>query len=174
MLESTALELADDVQRLIDCQMPEIEELDMQHTSDAIETPTDSGATAAVDGAGQKVPGLPILDTTAALELMDGDMDTLLMILELVRDQLPEDRRVIDSAIDAGDAPALRKASHRLKGVVGQIGAVRAHAACGALEAAAASAEVGAFGELQRKLTGELDALSAAISDYLSQRPASA
>ena len=130
-----------------------------------------SAATAEVSQVAEEAER-PILDTTAALDLMDGDLETLLMILALVRDQLPEDRRAIDAAIDAGDAASVKKASHRLKGVVGQIGAVRAHAACGALEAAAASGEVGAFDEPQQKLSSELDALSVAITDYLAQQPA--
>jgi len=110
----------------------------------------------------------PVLDTALALEWMDGDIDTLLMMLPIVRDQMQVDRREIASSISDSDPGRLKKGSHRLKGSVGQIGALRAQKICARLEAVAASGDSAAFAELQSRLEIELDALLQAIADYLA------
>ena len=110
----------------------------------------------------------PVLDTALALEWMEGDIDTLLMMLPIVRDQMQVDRREMASAISDNDAGRLKKCSHRLKGSVGQIGALRAQKVCARLEAVAASGDSAAFAEYQSRLEIELDALLQAIVDYLA------
>ncbi|MEI7430910.1 MAG: response regulator, partial [Betaproteobacteria bacterium] len=109
-----------------------------------------------------------VLDTALALDLMDGDLDTLRMMLSIVRKQIPVDRRELARVISEIDTAQVKKISHRLKGSVGQIGAVRAHEVCAQLEASAARDEVGSFDDLQQKLTRELDALEPAIDAYLA------
>ena len=113
----------------------------------------------------------PVLDTAQALEWMDGDIDTLLMMLPIVRDQMQVDRGEIASAITDSDAGRLKKASHRLKGSVGQIGAVRTQQVCARLEEVAANGDSGAFAELASRLEAELEALAPAITQYLVEHP---
>ena len=113
----------------------------------------------------------PVLDTALALDLMDGDADMLLMMLPIVRDQMQIDRCEIASAITDSDAGRLKKASHRLKGSVGQIGAVRTQQVCARLEEVAASGDSGAFAELASRLEAELEALAPAITQYLAEHP---
>ncbi|WP_300449606.1 PAS domain-containing protein [Accumulibacter sp.] len=109
-----------------------------------------------------------ILDTTLALEMMDGDADNLRMMMTIVRDQIAPDRQVILDAMAAGDAALLRKAAHRLKGSLGQIGALAAQAVCAALEAAGAEADAVHSRDLRPQLEDELDRLESAIAGYLA------
>ena len=113
-----------------------------------------------------------VLDTELALDLMDGDRDALLLMLSIVRDQIMADRPEIASAISANDAGRSKTISHRLKGSLGQIGAVRAQKTCARIEAAAACDDLGIFPGLGRTLEAELDALSPAIDDYLANHRA--
>ena len=110
----------------------------------------------------------PVLDTARALEWIDGDLELLLMSLPIVRDQTVVDRQEIASAIGENDTVRVKKASHRLKGSVGQIGAVRAQKTCQLLEAAAVKGDSSELAELQQKLEAELDALVPAIDAYLA------
>lgn len=116
----------------------------------------------------------PVLDHIQALELMDGDRDGLLMMLALVRDQAHADGAEIVAAIAANDPPRVKRASHRLKGSLGQIGATSARAICAAIEAAAADANTAALPTLGHSLQDALSALESAIAEYLASQPAGA
>ena len=109
---------------------------------------------------------LPVLDTAAALVLLGGDVSTLEMMLPLVLSQIEVDRHEISSAIRNGDANLVRKVSHRLKGSVDQIGAVRARDACLDLQQAGKNNEIDRFVELEKVLEAELDKLVIAITAY--------
>ena len=128
------------------------------------EEPATAGASVVVDGE-------PVMDMAIALDLVDGDLPTLLMMLPIVAGQITVDRQEIAGAIGAGNAFRLKTASHRLKGSVGQIGALRARGLCALLESAAAGGEHDGLVELQRGLEAELDALSAAIAEFLIKQP---
>jgi len=110
----------------------------------------------------------PVLDTALALDWMDGDLDLLLMTLPVVRDQLVADQREIAIAMNENDAARVKRASHRLKGSVGQIGAVRTQRVCSLLEAAGTREDFGEFVPLQQQLDAELVALTRAIDLYLA------
>ncbi|MFZ4536659.1 response regulator [Propionivibrio sp.] len=111
----------------------------------------------------------PVLDTAYALELLYGDIDILLMLLPIMPDQIAADRLEIAGAIAGKDAVRVRKASHRLKGSAGQIGAIATQKTCELLEATAASGNCDAFVELQQQLEADLDALVPAIANYLEK-----
>ena len=114
-----------------------------------------------------------MLDTARALEWIDGDLELLLMTLPVVRDQAITDQREIASAISENDSTRLKKASHRLKGSVGQIGAMRAQKVCAALELAAKNEESATFEQLQRQLADELDTLKIEIENFLQNHSTS-
>ncbi len=113
---------------------------------------------------------IPVFDTVLALEWIDGDVELLLMTLPIVRNQTVVDRQEIANAISENDTVRVKKVSHRLKGSVGQIGAVRAQNACQLLEAAAAKGDSSAFAKLQFELCLELDALTPAIDSFLANQ----
>ena len=124
--------------------------------------------------AGAGAEQTPVLDIAQALDWMDGSMDTLLMMLPIVLDQIAVDKRELAVAASDGDAQRLKKIAHRLKGSVGQIGGVAAQTSCALLEAAATDggADGKALSALQTRLETDLDTLVPAIADYLAQRPA--
>ena len=93
------------------------------------------------------------------------------MMLPVVREQIATDRQAIAKAINENDCAHVKKASHRLKGSVGQIGAMRAKNACALLEAAAANDHSSDFVELKQKLETELDALIPEIDSFLANHP---
>ena len=141
----------------------------------ALSTPALSAAQAgesATDTAGE----IPVLDSALALKWMAGNMDTLLRMLPIVLDQIAAEKRELAVATDHGDAPQIREIAHRLKGSVGQIGAVPAQKACALLEAAARIGDFGAdgnsFRELQARIENELDALVPAIVEFLENHSA--
>jgi HPt (histidine-containing phosphotransfer) domain-containing protein len=76
---------------------------------------------------------LPV-DFVEVMERLGGDEELLRELVELYADD--EDRLLgeMDAALAAGDATALRKAAHTLKGAVSNFCARRAHAASQALE----------------------------------------
>lgn len=116
----------------------------------------------------------PVLNMALALDLMDGDQATLLLMLPIVLDQMAAERCEMAKAIADNDAAREKKISHRLKGSLGQSGAVQARITCALLEAAAASGDCSAFPALQQRLEAELDTLAPAIADYLEKHAAQA
>ena len=115
--------------------------------------------------------GAAVMDTASALEWLDGDIKLFLITLSAVRSQIASDRHDIASAMTQGESKQLRKAAHRLKGSIAQIGAMRAKAVCQELEAAAAQDELTACSKLKEQLDQELDALLPAIDGYLADHP---
>ena len=147
-----------------------IEQIYTQVSNTALEITTSETVVTAAATAPKNEPQdeTPVLDTALALEWIDGDLDLLLMTLPVVRDQAVVDRQELANAISENDTGRVKKASHRLKGSVSQIGAMRAKNACALLEAAATRGDSGEFIELQKKLETELDALAPAIDVFLS------
>jgi hypothetical protein len=113
----------------------------------------------------------PVLDCAQALECMDGEMVTLLKMLPIVYDQIPVDRREIACVVSDNDIGRVKKASHRFKGDIGQIGALPAQKVCALFEAVAVSGSSSAFVALQDMLFAELDAVPTAIADYFLKGP---
>ena len=142
--------------------------------TDVVEITTSATAVTVWDSSVDKgTPEAPkVLDTAWALARIDGDVETLLMMLSIVLDQMLVDRSEISNAAADKDSESLRKASHRLKGSVGQIGAMRAQQVCVLLEEAAAKGDSNAFADLQSRLEAELNALIPFITSYLAEHPA--
>lgn len=110
-----------------------------------------------------------LLDWERALENTDGSEDLLLELAEMFIKECPGMMREVRVAIDAGDAPALHRAAHTLKG------SVRIFVMAPAVEAARRLEEMGASGDLSdaddgwRTLRLEVDRLTAALADKTSQ-----
>ena len=71
-------------------------------------------------------PAGPVLDRGVALARVGGDMVLLREIAELFVQECPQLLKEIRHAIDHGDAHALERAAHGLKGSVANFGAGRA------------------------------------------------
>ncbi len=88
-------------------------------------------------------PELPVIDRQAAWATVDGDAELLAEITSLYFEDLPGYMARVREAVDDGDAAALERAAHALKGCIANLGAGRA------AEAAARLEEIGASGEVR-------------------------
>jgi len=110
-----------------------------------------------------------VLDWERALENVDGSEDLLTELAGLFIEECPEMMRQVRGAIDAGDAPALQRAAHSLKG------SARIFATAAATEAARRLEMMGAEGDLSGANDGwnalrvEINSLTTALADKTSQ-----
>jgi two-component system, sensor histidine kinase and response regulator len=103
------------------------------------------------------------IDVAALMDRLAGDRD---LLLELIGLYLEDEQSLIDqvaAAIAAGDSARLARASHTLKGSVGNFCAPNAHAAAQALETAGREGRVTDAGTLFSRLVAELDKVRAAL-----------
>jgi len=111
---------------------------------------------------------LPPINLPAALDRMDGDWATFLHFAAALPAQIAQDQAAIGVAAQgANPTESLCKVSHRLKSVLGMLGAERAQAACLALEVAAKQQMSTAYPILIQELDAALAALSPALEDLL-------
>jgi HPt (histidine-containing phosphotransfer) domain-containing protein len=81
---------------------------------------------------------LPGLDHTGALKRLGGNRTLLVKLLHEFRDEFGGSAAAIREALERGEPELARRLSHTLKGVAGNLSAVRVHAAALALERAVA------------------------------------
>ena len=106
--------------------------------------------------------GPVVFDRAAAQARLGGDARLLRELIVLYRAESPALRRAVRKAAADGNADALRRAAHALKGSLGTLGAPRAFDAAAALEQAARSGTAPS-GEVDR-LEREMIALSRALA----------
>ncbi|ULA63067.1 MAG: Hpt domain-containing protein [Nitrospira sp.] len=103
-----------------------------------------------------------------ALTHVDEDEELFRTLVEIFVEQAPVDMAATQAAVDAGDAEAVARTAHRLKGAIMQFSAPRAFDASKELEA------LGRAGTLDRAATvcvdvnRELQRLLAALRAYLA------
>jgi HPt (histidine-containing phosphotransfer) domain-containing protein len=114
-----------------------------------------------------------IFNLAEALTRVDEDEDLFHTLAELFIEQAPLDMAAAQAALDAGDAEALARAAHRMKGAILQFSAPRV------LEAARELEALGKAGTLDRAATvcaqvdQELQHLIAALRAYVANRSVS-
>jgi len=106
--------------------------------------------------------GAAVFDRAAAQVRLGGDARLLRELIVLYRAESPLLRRAVRKAAAGGNADALRRAAHALKGSLGTLGATRAFDAATALERAARSGTSGSS-EVDR-LEREMIALDRALA----------
>jgi HPt (histidine-containing phosphotransfer) domain-containing protein len=106
----------------------------------------------------------PAFDLDATLARCDGDWELLGDMVQLFLPQSEALLAQIGAAVESGDAPALEKAAHKLKGSIGNFSAPRAFAAAQSLE------ELGRRRELDgcRPVCEELEQALARLQTALS------
>jgi histidine phosphotransfer protein HptB len=102
-------------------------------------------------------------DIEEALERVDHDQETFQMMIELFLEHGPNDLRVAQVALTAGDATALARSSHRLKGAILQFCAATSLQACTELEESAKAGDLCRAGAIYPKLERELIGLWTAL-----------
>jgi histidine phosphotransfer protein HptB len=113
-----------------------------------------------------------IFNLAEALTRVDEDVDLFHTLAELFAEQAPLDMAATRAALDAGDAAALARAAHRLKGAILQFSAPAVLEAISQLEA------LGKAGALDQAMTvcahvdQELQKLITALREHVAKRPA--
>lgn len=114
-----------------------------------------------------------IFNLAEALTRVDEDEDLFYTLAELFVEQAPLDMAAIQAALDAGDAEALARAAHRMKGAILQFSAPTVFEGISQLES------LGKAGALDRATTvcarvdQELQKLMTALRAYVANRSAS-
>jgi histidine phosphotransfer protein HptB len=104
-----------------------------------------------------------------ALARVDHDRETLLMMIELFLEHGPKDLGQAYTALTAGDAAAVARSSHRLKGAILQFCAPAALQVCKELEESAKAGNLARGGELYATLEEEVHRLLAGLRSILDQ-----
>jgi len=99
--------------------------------------------------------GSPPVDLNQALEVVDGDVEILQMVVEMFLGEYGEQMAALGEAVARRDAPDVERVAHRLKGVVSNVGGKAASKPAGRLEA---------MGE-----AGDLDGAPAALEDLKAE-----
>jgi CheY-like chemotaxis protein/HPt (histidine-containing phosphotransfer) domain-containing protein len=90
--------------------------------------------TAEDPGSAEAEPPEPAVCATELLERIDGDRAFLSELLSLFRDDYPGQLRSVRQAVDAGNAEALQRAGHALKGALANLAAPTSSRLAGQLE----------------------------------------
>lgn len=104
-----------------------------------------------------------IINVSALMDRLEGDRD---LLKELAGLYLEDEQSLIDqisAALKDGQADALRRSAHTLKGSVGNFCAPAAHASAAALEAAGRDGRLEEAPALFERLVTDLDRFRAAL-----------
>jgi histidine phosphotransfer protein HptB len=105
----------------------------------------------------------PVFSLDEALARVDDDRETLQMMIDLFMEHGPKDLAEVQSALDIGNAPAVARSSHRLKGAILQFCAPAALQACKTLEESAKAGDLAQGGQLYSALEHEVRRLLVAL-----------
>jgi len=112
-----------------------------------------------------------VLDRTAAIDRVGGDLALLQEVAQLFLDHSPEMLDAIKKAIEDSDAAALELAAHSLKGCVGTFGAAQAYRAALDLEAIGRNGRLSDAADALSKLETALGELAPAIATLTAPLP---
>jgi two-component system sensor histidine kinase/response regulator len=105
------------------------------------------------------------IDTAAALTRAEGDVELLKELVGLFLEDLPEMMSNLHDAITAGDANAIERAAHKLKGSVGNFAAQPAFEAASKLEVLGRDATLSEAEPAYVKLENEVKRLKSAMAN---------
>jgi HPt (histidine-containing phosphotransfer) domain-containing protein len=112
---------------------------------------------------GTPVPANAPYDEAALRERVEGDAELLAEIVELFLEDSPRLMGEVRAAVAAGDAGALKRAAHTLKGAASNFGAAAVVAACLELEAMSRSGDLAAAVPARDRLEAAARDLDAAL-----------
>lgn len=113
-----------------------------------------------------------IFNLAEALARVDEDEDLLYTLAELFVEQAPLDMAAARAALEAGDAAALARAAHRMKGALLQFSAPRVLAGISQLEALGKAGTLDQATTVCAHVDQELQTLITALREYAAKRPA--
>ena len=126
----------------------------------------DSKTLDAMDG---KNEDLPVFDARAAMEGVDGDLALLQEIAELFLEDLPETLSELRRAAEERDMVAVDRLAHKLKGSVGNLGALAAHDAAVLVERLGKEKRIDEIPAAAAKLLGEIDKLTVVLGKVVRE-----
>lgn len=113
----------------------------------------------------------PVLDPAVLATLRDltppGEPDVLKELFALFLDDVPARIERLRAAWQAGDALAVQRAAHSLKGSAGNIGATQLHAVCALLDAQGRSGDLAPLASLVASLDAEYARVAAEMKSLL-------
>ncbi len=113
-----------------------------------------------------------VFNLAEALTRVDEDEDLFQTLAELFIEQAPLDMASTQAALDAGDAAALARAAHRMKGAILQFSAHTLFEATAHLEALGKAGDLAGAKPVCATVAGELNTLLTALNEYVAHRPA--
>jgi PAS domain S-box-containing protein len=108
----------------------------------------------------------PVFDRSAVLDRVEGDRKLLHEILGLFFDEIPGLMSEIQEPLARGDARALERAAHTLKGCVGTFGARRAYDLAQTLETMGRGGNLTEANQTYAKLEAEIARLTGALTAF--------
>ena len=105
-----------------------------------------------------------IINENALLNAFDNDMDFFKEALEMFISDYPSMMDAIQEAVDAGDADALKRTAHALKGMVGNFQSKAAAESALELEEMGRSGKLAGSEKAMKNLTEQIDALEKHLS----------
>ena len=111
-----------------------------------------------------------LFDEKDLLERIDGDWDFLAETVQMLAGDGPKLIRQIREALAAGDAAAVGRVAHSLKGMISNFCAPEAQAAALEVETLGKSGDLADAGARVDALAANIDALIAGLNDLLATR----
>ncbi|MCU0799030.1 MAG: Hpt domain-containing protein [Candidatus Thermoplasmatota archaeon] len=107
-----------------------------------------------------------VFEPDEVLEQIGGSTELLREMIEIFQTVYPDDVQRIEESIRSGDAEAVRRAVHRMKGSVSNFGKRRAYQLSLRMEEEARNNDLTRMDGLLSELKEELDALLAELYSY--------
>ena len=116
---------------------------------------------------------LPMLDEAAIAALRDpdlgGDPDFLVEVVEAFLGDSPPRLQALRASLDRGEAEAVGRAAHSLKGSSGNFGAMRMQTLCADIERLARAGELGSLGPLVEQLDVEYEQVAERLAGLVAE-----
>lgn len=107
-----------------------------------------------------------VLDPEELLEHVQGDRELLAEIIRIFRTEIVSLLQTLREAVEKGDASAISRASHTLKGSVGNFGSGPAYQIAKKMDEFARTGETAATGALLPALEAEIERLQVALEPF--------
>jgi HPt (histidine-containing phosphotransfer) domain-containing protein len=106
----------------------------------------------------------PPVDLNAALDVVDGDVEILQMVVEMFLGEYGEQMAALDEAVARQDTPQVEQVAHKLKGIVSNVGGTFAREPAGRLEAMGMEGDLGDAEAVLESLKAEMERVRAFYS----------
>jgi len=113
---------------------------------------------------------LQVFDENELLERIDHDMDFLNYTVQLLSTDGKSLMNEIRDSVERGDAPALSRSAHTLKGMISNFCSLRTQSSAFEVEKAAKSGDLAAAPAAVKELQARLDELITALNEFLAAR----